>query len=193
MARTPQAEAEGRQRGAWILVAFALLLCGSAIAPLGGLDAWLHSHGSIGWHMHVDDGDSRGFHAHSRAIHDHGEHAESSVDHAPPAERSAARASGHAPLHDHPASEQSGDGDKEPRGMSVDLPQLLLASSRAHGTGYLVSDLDARRGVLRPVLGWHARPVALATIRPACRSSPPRVRHRSGIALVVIRSHAILV
>ena len=100
IARTPQAEAEGRQRGAWILVAFALLLCGSAIAPLGGLDAWLHSHGSIGWHMHVDDGDSRGFHAHSRAIHDHGEHAESSVDHAPPAERSAARASGHAPLSD---------------------------------------------------------------------------------------------
>jgi hypothetical protein len=193
MARKPHAEAEGRQRGAWVLVAFALLLCGSAIAPLGGLDAWLHSHGSIGWHVHVDDGDSRGSQAHSLAIHDHGEHAESSVGHAPPAERSAARASGHALLHDHPASEQSGDGDNEPRGMSVDLPQLLLASNRAHGSGDLVRDLDAPRGVPRPVLGWHARPVALDTARPACRTSPPRVRHRSGIALVVIRSHAILV
>ncbi len=77
--------------------------------------------------------------------------------------------------------------------MSVELPQLLLASNRAHGSGDFVRDLDAHRGVPRPVLGWHARPVALATARPACRGSPPRVRHRSGIALVVIRSHAILV
>lgn len=205
--------AKSRKCGLWILVALGLLLCGSTIAPLGGLDAWLHSHGTSGWHLHVDQGDPHDGHGRALAAHVHHEHARSEVV-------DAAHRDGRECAHEHECAghghvedaarldlarshhgtcvEARSDGGcaayhETSCGVSIQLPELLIASGRAHD-----STTAAGSSASCPC-ARDREPCSSALLagafssRLSDRGPPPRTRHRSGIALVLLRTHAILV
>jgi hypothetical protein len=207
---------QGRKRGLLLFAAFGLLLCASAIAPLGGWSAWLHAHDAFGWHLHVDHGSVQAGHAHphgARSEARRGQSRETRVDtsdgvhvhdHAHDAhgrQGDHARSVGHAGHDDHaghgdhgaraePA--ESGDHGQAPCGLAISLPELLIASGRMQGfvDGAGSPAPSPPRGV---PFAAQARNQMAARLRPAARGSPPRQRRRSGIALVVQRNHAILV
>jgi hypothetical protein len=207
---------QGRKRGLLLFAAFGLLLCASAIAPLGGWSAWLHAHDASGWHLHVEHGSVQAGQAHAHGARTearHGHSRETRVDtsegvhvhdHAHDAhgrQGDHARSGGHA-RHDHHARHgdhgaraepaESRDHDPTPCGLAISLPELLIASGRMQGFGDGAGSPapSPPRGV---PFAPQARIRMAARLRPAARGSPPRQRRRSGIALVVQRNHAILV
>lgn len=192
MAFQPPVVDPGRERDAWFLVAMGLLLCASAIAPMGGWKAWLHAHGPAGWHLHVEHGAGPDGHAHPHAARADADH-----DHAGPP-RFGSHEGVHA--HDHERDdhelddhEEHQESDSVPCGLSISLPEVLIASSRAQGIAQAAgahAPTLARAAPFATELGCID---AAACARPACRGSPPRPSRRSGIALVVLRNHAILI
>ncbi len=161
---------EGRDgRSAFGQMLFLLVLLPALIVgpALGGMAAWIHSHGPSGGHVHLlakqlDHGDLGTLHdwhdAQHRHDHEDGTHEE-----------------------DEPA----------PTGLLIELPQILAALSSGPT---LASAGSIHLPALLPSARWHSALVE-STHRPdLCRSGwPPQRVKRSGVAALLCVSHAILI
>jgi hypothetical protein len=132
---------------------------------LGGAAIRFHAHGAAGEHVHVV--------ADVDHVHVHDFHA------------------GHAAAHGHelPAGEKH--DEPTPTGLLVEFPRVIAAVAKS-------ADVPSSTGsVLRsvmPLASWSLSPSA-STHRPGlCRSSwPPQPSERSGVAVLLRSSHALLI
>jgi hypothetical protein len=144
------------------------LLPGLLFGPaLGGMAAWLHSHGPAGEHLHLVteqvDQDRLG------TLHD---------------------------WHDAQHQYEREDGIDEddaptPTGLVIELPHILAVPG---GSTTLVSTLGVHLPAVLPVPRWHLTLVEGAPRHELyCSDWPPQRAQRSGVAALLSSSHAILI
>jgi hypothetical protein len=151
-------------RSLLLLVLLPVLIAGPA---LGGMAAWLHAHGPHGLHLHLIAGEHE--HADGGTIHDW-----------------------HDSQHrDDDEGDRPEDGGPTPPGRPISLPEILAAPANGQARA---SAARLELTVLDPAPRWH---LALSEIphRPElCRSGwPPARTSRSGIAVLLLSSRAILI
>ncbi len=147
-----------------LLVLLPALIVGPA---LGGMAAWLHSHGPSGGHLHL--------------LAPETEHADLGTLHA-----------WHDGQHRHEHEDGTHEEDEPaPTGLLIELPQILAAPS---SDPTLASAPSIHLPALLPSAHWHLALVD-STHRPElCRSGwPPQGAKRSGVAALLRSSHAILI
>lgn len=149
-----------------MLLFLVVLLPGLLFGPaLGGMAAWLHSHGPVGEHLHlvteqVDTNLLATLHDWHDAQHRH-EHDDGSNQ----------------------------DEEPAPEGLLIDLPDFLAAP----GSGTtLASALSTHLPAILPVPRWHLALVEGPRGQESCCSAwPPQLTRRSGVAALLRTSHAI--
>ena len=162
----------GRSASGRILLFLVVLLPGLLFGPaLGGMAAWLHSHGPAGEHLHlvsaqVDQDHPGTLHGWHDVQHRH--------------EREDGREDG---------SDQ--DDVPAPTGLLLELPHILAAPV---GGTTLFSAPSVPLPAVLPVPRWHLALVE-GTHRHElhCSGWPPQRAMRSGVAALLRSSHAILI
>ena len=157
-----------RGRGVWgrillLLAVLPVLVLGPA---LGGMVAWLHSHGSSGAHLHL--------------VLEHGEHHGAGPSHA-----------WHAHQHRHDGEDETSGGDDEPspEGLRLELRELVAAAPRAAAPAPATS---IHVLALLPAPAWEpARIEGLPPARSHRSVWPPPGSSRSGLAALLRSSHAL--
>jgi len=163
MAGRKSKQRRGLGRAILVLALLPALLCAPA---LGGVAAWIHSHGHSGAHVHLLPEE-----------HDH--------DFAALDEWHATQHRGGHEQDDH------GDDDPAPQGLLIELPELVALAPRVP-TG--VAGPSAQALAPLPLPRWHLAPVASSHRSDFIRSGwPPQATWRSGVAALLRSSHALLI
>lgn len=158
----------GRSASGRTLLFLVVLLLGLLFGPaLGGMAAWLHSHGPAGEHLHFVT--EQVGQDHVGTLHDW-----------------------HDTQHRYEREDGSDQDDvPAPMGLLVDLPHILAAPV---GGTTLVSALSVHLPAVLPVPRWHLALVeGINRHELYCSGWPPRRAKRSGVAALLRSSHAILI
>ena len=145
-----------------------VLLPGLLFGPaLGGMAAWLHSHGPSGEHLHLLT--EQVAQDHLGALHDW-----------------------HDAQHRHEHDDGTdGEDEPAPTGLLIELPQLLAAPL---GGTTLVPALGIQVPAIIPVPRWHLALVeGIHKHELYCSGWPPQREKRTGVAALLRSSHAILI
>lgn len=145
-----------------ILLLLPLLALGPAV---GGISAWVHVHGEAGTHLHLF---ASGEHHGSSAHHDW-------------------HATQHSDAHDAATAD---DDEPAPGGLIVELPEELAQSVDAPTRPRFAA--DASVATLLPIPSPVPRVACGARTLHARFDLPPRQAVRSGVAVLLRSSHAIL-
>jgi len=147
-----------------LVVLLPALLCGPA---LGGMKAWLHSHGPSGGHLHV------------------------LMEHLAPDRLGALYDWHHAQHRRWHEGGTRGEDALAPTGLMIDLPRVLVAPCR--GSTFFPA-LSSSLPAIRPAPRWQLERVeAIDRGRQPISGWPPERPERGGVAALLCSSHALLI
>jgi hypothetical protein len=149
-----------------LLVPLAMLVLASV---LGGVVAWVHSHGASGIHIHLRVGHSDHEDATAHARHD----------------------AAHGHEHGDAVHEPREEDEPAPGGLRIEFPDVLVASTR----GSLSVGFDEVVAAAPPSFRRWQLVVSESTHRPEMFPSgwPPQWERRTGVAALLRTSRAILI